>query len=92
MTQSTASFLQRRVAQPPALDDYRLRAYLLQLADAINDLPPMSTFSHATPESKVSAIPGTIGVNVASGHTLIWYKQSGFGTTGWDSLATTRAY
>lgn len=69
-----------------------LYEYLLELADSLNDLPPLSTFSFDTPESNVTARTGTFGTNLASGTTLLWYKLEGSGNTGWDSVGTSRAY
>lgn len=40
----------------------------------------------------MSADVGTLGFNQASGNTQLWIKQEGSGNTGWDSLATSRAY
>ena len=68
-----------------------LYQYLFELSDAINSIPPLSTFSFNTPESNVTARTGTLGVNLASATTLLWYKQTGAGNTGWDSLATSRS-
>jgi hypothetical protein len=80
---------QQRVSGPPDIEDDILRRWLRDVADALNTLPPFSTFSYETPESNVSAIQGTLGVNLAdSSHTKLWVKQSGDGTTGWASLTT----
>jgi len=68
-----------------------LYQYLFELSDALNAIPPLSTFSFDTPESNVTARTGTLGVNLASATTFLWYKLEGSSNTGWDSLATSRS-
>ena len=60
------------------------------MADAINAMPPFSTFSFPSPNSNVSAVPGTLGLNLAASSTVTagWLKQSGYGNTGWVSILT----
>lgn len=62
------------------------------VTDALNTLAPNSTFSFETPESNVSAIPGTTGSNIKDGAASFWIKESGDTTTGWASVATSGAY
>ena len=79
----------RRVGDvPSAVTEPALRAFLQHLADTVNSVPPISTFSFTTPESNVTALAPTLGVNVASGHTRFWLKETGAGNTGWVSLST----
>ena len=82
----------QRVNYPPPIEDPALRQWALDVADALNDLPPMSTFSYETPNSYVTAQVGTVGVNLSSGNTILWYKESGNSNIGWVSIATERAY
>lgn len=58
-----------------------------QWRDAINKLPNFSTFSFSTPESNVTAQAPTLGFNVSSTGSGLWFKRSGSGTTGWIALA-----
>lgn len=59
------------------------------ITDALNMLPPMSVFSFGNPNSNLSAIPGTLGLNITSAATSkIWIKQVGSGNTGWTSVLT----
>ena len=80
-------FFQPRVTLPPEVKDPALRRWLLSVADAINGLPAMSTFSYTTPESNVTAQYGTLGVNYASGVSVLWGKQVGSSNTGWTAIA-----
>lgn len=63
-----------------------LHYWARQVVDAVNALPAFSTFSWPTPESNVTAMPGTIGINLApfsvTGQS-IWVKETGSGNTGW---------
>ena len=77
---------QRRVPEPPKVDHMGLQTWLNAAADATNALAPQSTFSRDTPESHISAIPGTLGSNIQGG--TAWVKLSGDTTVGWASLAT----
>ena len=77
---------QRRVPEPPRVGEAGLQTWLNAAADATNALVPQSTFSRDTPESHISAIPGTLGSNIQGG--TAWVKYSGDTTTGWVSLAT----
>ena len=78
---------QRRVPQPPPTEDAAVQQWMRFVTDELNALPPLSTFSYITPESNVTAIPGTIGVNLASGVSATWAKQTGDGNTGWVPVA-----
>jgi hypothetical protein len=72
---------------PQGIDPPVLREHLGAIGDAINALPQFSTFSFTTPESSVTATIGTIGINVASGVSAMWFKQQGSSNTGWVALA-----
>jgi hypothetical protein len=80
-------FFQQRVGLPPRAEDVRVQQYLQTVADALNQLPAQSVFSFSTPESNVSANVGTVGVNIASGVSVMWVKQNGSGNTGWVPIA-----
>jgi hypothetical protein len=86
MTTKTTYF-QQRVGLPPRTEDTRVQRYLQSVADAVNQLPAQSVFSFSTPESNVSANVGTLGINIASGVSVMWVKQSGAGNTGWVAIA-----
>lgn len=77
-----------RLTPPPTTGDSRVDVWLRQVADAVNGLPRLSVFSYSTPESNVTASPGTLGFNEASNHTRVWLKETGNGTTGWVSVVT----
>ena len=76
----------QRIGLPPTNDDGALSQWMLDITDAVNGLPRISTFSYETPESNVTASVPTLGFNEASGHTRLWIKESGDGNTGWLSL------
>ncbi len=82
----------QRIGAPPAVEDRELQAWLQRVADELNILPAMSTFSGTTPESVVSGNPGELAVNqaapTASTVSRLWVKQSGIGNTGWSSVVT----
>lgn len=79
----------RRVNEPPPTEDPALDAWMQDVADALNQIPPMSSFSATTPNSNVTAEPGHLAINLSpSATTIMWYKQSGSSNIGWDSLAT----
>ena len=69
-----------------AISDPALQGWLRQATTEINALHPMSTFSFLTPESNVTALPGTLGRNLHSGASVLWVKQVGSGMTGWQPL------
>lgn len=71
---------------PSTVTDFAQRLHLTQLSDAVNELPPFSVFSYTTPESNVSAVPATLGFNLASGVSVLWIKQSGNTTIGWAAI------
>lgn len=58
-----------------------------QVYDTINALPPFSTFSLPNPNSALTAIRGTIGINLSSATSVLWIKQNGSGNTSWIPLA-----
>lgn len=86
---SFSSLYQPRLTQPPATDDVKVLIpwIIQQLVPAVNALPAFSAFSWATPNSNVTALPGTVGINYASGVSVHWVKVSGSGTTGWVATA-----
>jgi hypothetical protein len=65
-----------------------LAQWARQITDAINTLPPYSVFSFTSPNSNLSAIPGTLGFNLNSATTRLWLKDVGSGNTGWSSVLT----
>lgn len=75
-----------RVQQPPPTEDLRQSQWQSDVADALNRLPNLSLFSQVTPESNITAQPGTLGFNLASGVSVLWIKQVGSGRTGWATL------
>lgn len=79
----------RRINDVPRFEDSQAQSWAADLTDDYNALPPTITFSDwSSPESNVSGVPGTIGVSVASGTTMLWIKELGSGNTGWASLIT----
>ena len=75
--------------QQQAQYDYALNTWLRDVADQLNTLPPVSTFSWGNPNSNVSGIPGTLGFNITSQATSkMWLKQYGSSNTGWASVLT----
>lgn len=83
----TTRYTQRLGPVPSHLTDAVLRTHLQEVADAVNALPPFSTFSYTTPESNVTASVPTVGINLASGVSRVWVKVTGDGNTGWNPLA-----
>jgi hypothetical protein len=71
----------------PQTQDPALQQHVKGVTEAVNALPTFSVFSFSTPESNVSAIPGTLGQNLCSGVSVLWIKQSGFSSIGWRPLA-----
>lgn len=67
--------------------DPALQFWARQVTIAVNNLIPESKFSFPTPNSNVTAVPGTKGYNIASGASVFWIKQVGSGNTGWVSIA-----
>ena len=72
---------------PSGISQPVLREHLGAIGDALNAIPTFSTFSYTTPVSNVTATIGTLGINVASGVSTLWYKQEGSSNTGWVALA-----
>jgi hypothetical protein len=70
---------QRRIPEPPTVDDPAVGRWMRDVTDHLNMLPPLSAFSYDTPEGNVPAVPGTVA---------IWIKETGEGTEGWSSVAT----
>ena len=77
----------QRLNQPPPQEDMDQEVWQRDVTDSVNSLPPMSTFSFATPESNVTAQSGSIGVNLSDGSESLWFKSSGQGNTGWTPIA-----
>lgn len=75
---------QRRVPEPPAVDDPTVARWMRDVTDYLNTLPPFSAFSYSTPEGNVSAVPGTLGHNLQDG--TLWRKGSGDTSSGWVEL------
>lgn len=71
----------------PDSDDPALQAHVKGVVQAVNALPTMSIFSFSSPNSNVSALPGTYGQNFASGVSVAWIKQVGSSNTGWVPIA-----
>jgi hypothetical protein len=86
---SLKDFYAPRITQPPATDDVKMLIpwIIQQLVPAVNALPNFSTFSWPTPNSNVTALAGTVGINYASGVSVHWVKTSGSGNTGWVATA-----
>ena len=61
-----------------------------EVRDTLGTLLPTSIFSFSTPESNVTATPGTLGLNLAtqvgSAISALWVKTAGSGNTGWRPL------
>ena len=68
-------------------DDPAIQTHMKMVQSDIAFRMPMSQFSFSTPNSNVSAMPGTWGHNIASGASVLWVKQVGSGSTGWVALA-----
>lgn len=85
---SFSSFYQPRLTQPPATDDVKVLVpwIIQQLTPSVNGIPPFSQFSWPSPNSNVSALAGTIGINYASNTSVIWVKVTGSGKTGWSPI------
>lgn len=77
------------VPSPPSDLTGAFASWAWSVTDALNTLPPISVFSFGNPNSNVSAIPGTLGLNLNSANTSkVWVKAIGSGSTGWQSAAT----
>lgn len=81
------SFFAPRIRQPPTLADPATALWLQEVANALNEIPPLSTFSYSTPNSNVTAQLGTLGINYDSSTSVCWIKQVGSGNTGWVAIA-----
>jgi hypothetical protein len=80
-------YFQQRIGLPPKGENPQVQRYLQSMADAVNRLPAQSVFSFSTPESNVSANVGQLGINIASGVSVLWVKQSGTSDIGWVAIA-----
>jgi len=81
-------FSQRLPPLPSSVTEPALARWLQYVRDELTAAPYASRFSEVTPESRVTARTGTIGVNEASGTTRLWLKLTGDSNTGWVSLLT----
>lgn len=89
MSNNIRSQFQTRIDYPPSTVTGDLSVWLRRFVDVVNALPPISTFSYGNPNSNVTALIGTLGVNLNSAATSrAWVKAIGSGNTGWQSLAT----
>lgn len=77
----------RAIPHPPSHLTGEMRQWAQQLTDHINGMPQFSLFSFSTPNSNVTAVPGTLGQNLASGVSVFWSKQTGTNNTGWVAIA-----
>ena len=90
MSATIRSSYQQRVAPMPVVSsvtDAKFIYWLRALADVVNGLPPMSSFSTGNPNSQITALRGAWGYNLSSATSAVWFKQVGSGTTGWVPLA-----
>jgi hypothetical protein len=82
----------QRINAPPSDVEPALRDWLQRVANELNILPPLSTFSGTTPESVISGSPGELAINyaapTASTVSRLWIKVTGIGNTGWASAVT----
>lgn len=83
-----------RVSSPPSGITGPLGAYLRELSGVINDLPPLSYFSGLSPESVITAYPGTVAIGVGSdsNNTRLWVMGGSArvaSMTGWRAVNTT---
>lgn len=77
----------RRIMSPPATGSVAFDTWLREVVGAINGLP-ISIFSTATgPNSRVTAPEGFLGIEVGSGVTRLWVKQTGSSNTGWSHFS-----
>jgi len=76
-----------RIPAPPTSSGTELGRYLNTVGNFLNKLPDVSNFSLTTPNSVITAAPGTLGLNTNSAASVWWVKQVGSGNTGWISLA-----
>lgn len=84
---SFSSFEPRIRLSPYVLGNPDLSIWLRDVMDALNAIPPISSFSYSNPNSNLSATRGTLGVNSNSNVSVFWVKQVGSGNTGWVALA-----
>ena len=77
------------VNNPPHEENANKYQWAKDVADALNKLPPTSTFSFTTPNSNVTAQEGTIGVNLNPNAISLWFKESGNTDIGWVSMLST---
>ena len=78
-----------RIGQPPSGVTGELRSYLVQMTDALNQIPVASYFSGLSPNSVVTGFPGDLAINVGSASTQsrLWINAgTGFSNTGWVTV------
>lgn len=61
-----------------------------QVQNEINSITTYIRIGNGTPESNISADPGSIYLNktIASGEYAFYIKRTGTGSTGWEGLGT----
>ena len=75
------------VSQPPSTGFAAVDRWMREVTNTINGLP-VSLFSTADgPNSKVTAPEGFIGMEIGSGVTKFWFKQTGSRNTGWSHFS-----
>lgn len=72
-----------RLRLPPSALTGELYNYLTEVWRAVNDIPNLSYFSGATPNSRLTGVPGDVGINPNSGSTAprMWI-MGGTSTSG----------
>ena len=70
-----------RLRHPPTVEDPVMERWLRELTDEVNAIPQFSTFSSSTPESTITGLQGTYGVNLSSTGSVLWGKRSKRGST-----------
>ena len=72
---------------PPSTGNAALDQWTRDVTSALNGLP-ISIFSTSTgPNSFVTAPEGFFGVEIGSGVTRFWIKQTGSSNTGWSHFS-----
>ncbi len=78
----------QRIEMPPSTVTGDLYGWLVRAALAINNLPVVSYSSTSNPNNSIQT--GGLGdrlVNLASGVSVYWVKQTSSLTTGWVAVA-----
>ena len=79
----------RGLPQPPQVEDSNLQTWLQEVKDAIDGLP-FSYFSttDGPNSSNITAPLGTLGIDVGSSVTKLWFKRAEASpTAGWSYLS-----